>query len=147
MYLFSPFSCVLVFYLILCLFLPRYGWNIADVALNFNQSIPFQFCHMSSYCLLGQEHLCPMNTFLYVINKSIRGHKHKLYCVTAWNITPFIFIYGQLSFQRAKKWAEGMDHMGNDRLRFANILMETLEDIEQQSGIFLIKPMYSFKGR
>lgn len=49
--------------------------------------------------------------------------------------------------QRAKKWAEGMDHMGNDRLRFANILMETLEDIEQQSGIFLIKPMYSFKGR
>jgi hypothetical protein len=43
--------------------------------------------------------------------------------------------------------AEGMDHMGNDRLRFANILMETLEDIEQQSGIFLIKPMYSFKGR
>ena len=40
-----------------------------------------------------------------------------------------------------------MDHMGNDRLRFANILMETLEDIEQQSGIFLIKPMYSFKGR
>ena len=49
--------------------------------------------------------------------------------------------------KRAKKWAEGMDHMGNDRLRFANILMETLEDIEQQSGIFLIKPMYSFKGR
>jgi hypothetical protein len=52
-----------------------------------------------------------------------------------------------LFLQRAKKWAEGMDHMGNDRLRFANILMETLEDIEQQSGIFLIKPMYSFKGR
>lgn len=49
--------------------------------------------------------------------------------------------------KRAKQWAEGMDSMGNDRLRFANILMETLEDIEQQSGIFLIKPMYSFKGR
>ncbi|XP_071141114.1 myosin-10-like [Mytilus edulis] len=49
--------------------------------------------------------------------------------------------------KRAKQWADGMDHMGNDRLRFANILMETLENIEQQSGIFLIKPMYSFKGR
>ncbi|XP_052059105.1 myosin heavy chain, striated muscle-like isoform X5 [Mytilus californianus] len=49
--------------------------------------------------------------------------------------------------KRAKQWADGMDHMGNDRLRFANILMETLENIEQQSGIFLIKPMYSFRGR
>ncbi|CAL1539571.1 unnamed protein product, partial [Lymnaea stagnalis] len=52
-----------------------------------------------------------------------------------------------LQNQRAKQWAQKMDQMGLDRLKLANILMETLDTIEQESGIFLIKPMYSYRGR
>lgn len=37
--------------------------------------------------------------------------------------------------------------MGMERYRLANMLMETLDGIEQESGIFLIKPMYSYRGR
>ena len=40
-----------------------------------------------------------------------------------------------------------MDEMGIERYRLANMLMETLDSIEQESGLFLIKPMYSYRGR
>ncbi len=50
-------------------------------------------------------------------------------------------------FQRAQKWAERMDAMGLERLHLAQMLMETLDAIERESGIFLIKPMYSYKGK
>ncbi|XP_064645329.1 uncharacterized protein LOC135498802 isoform X1 [Lineus longissimus] len=53
----------------------------------------------------------------------------------------------QLQNRRAQKWAERMDGMGSERLRLAQLLMEVLDDIEMESGIFLIKPMYSYKGR
>ncbi|KAL4216430.1 hypothetical protein ACF0H5_024155 [Mactra antiquata] len=52
-----------------------------------------------------------------------------------------------LQNQRAKRWANRMDEMGMERYRLANMLMETLDCIEQESGIFLIKPMYSYRGR
>ncbi|CAH1790321.1 unnamed protein product [Owenia fusiformis] len=52
-----------------------------------------------------------------------------------------------LQNKRAQKWADRMDEMGSERLRLANLLMETLNGIEQESGIFLIKPMYSYKAR
>ncbi|XP_061170471.1 myosin-10-like isoform X3 [Saccostrea echinata] len=52
-----------------------------------------------------------------------------------------------LQNKRAKRWADKMDGMGSERLRLANLLMETLDSIEQESGIFLIKPMYSYRGR
>ncbi|XP_048251263.1 myosin-9-like isoform X5 [Haliotis rufescens] len=52
-----------------------------------------------------------------------------------------------LQNERARKWAEHMDDMGAERLKLASILMETLDSIEQESGLFLIKPMYSFRGR
>ncbi|KAJ8311754.1 hypothetical protein KUTeg_011109 [Tegillarca granosa] len=52
-----------------------------------------------------------------------------------------------LQNQRAKKWADKMDEMGSERLRLASLLMETLDSIEQESGIFLIKPMYSYRSR
>ncbi|XP_033725875.1 myosin-6-like isoform X4 [Pecten maximus] len=52
-----------------------------------------------------------------------------------------------LQNERAKTWADKMDQMGSERLRLANLLMETLDSIEQESGIFLIKPMYSYRGR
>ena len=53
----------------------------------------------------------------------------------------------ELQNERAKRWADRMDEMGIERLRIASQLMETLDTIEQQSGIFLIKPMYSYRGR
>ncbi|XP_046561045.1 uncharacterized protein LOC124270068 [Haliotis rubra] len=52
-----------------------------------------------------------------------------------------------LQNERTRKWAEHMDDMGAERLKLANMLMETLDSIEQESGLFLIKPMYSFRGR
>ncbi|XP_060555548.1 uncharacterized protein LOC132716319 isoform X1 [Ruditapes philippinarum] len=52
-----------------------------------------------------------------------------------------------LQNHRAKRWAERMDEMGSERYRLANMLMETLDSIEQESGLFLIKPMYSYRGR
>ncbi|XP_053387320.1 uncharacterized protein LOC123542904 [Mercenaria mercenaria] len=52
-----------------------------------------------------------------------------------------------LQNQRAKRWADRMDEMGIERYRLANMLMETLDSIEQESGLFLIKPMYSYRGR
>ncbi|KAL5020532.1 hypothetical protein ScPMuIL_003424 [Solemya velum] len=52
-----------------------------------------------------------------------------------------------LQNERAKTWADHMDEMGVERLRMANLLMETLDNIEQESGIFLIKPMYSYRSR
>ncbi|ESO89706.1 hypothetical protein LOTGIDRAFT_234110 [Lottia gigantea] len=52
-----------------------------------------------------------------------------------------------LQNERAKRWAEKMDSMGSERLRMANLLMETLDSIENESGIFLIKPMYSYRSR
>nr|XP_034321464.1 uncharacterized protein LOC105319063 isoform X21 [Crassostrea gigas] len=51
-----------------------------------------------------------------------------------------------LQNKRAKRWADKMDDMGSERMRLANLLMETLDSIEQESGIFLIKPMYSYRG-
>ncbi|XP_013417598.1 nuclear mitotic apparatus protein 1 isoform X2 [Lingula anatina] len=48
---------------------------------------------------------------------------------------------------RAQRWAEKMDEMGNTRLQLAQLLTETLDAIEQESGIFLIKPHYSYRGR
>lgn len=52
-----------------------------------------------------------------------------------------------LQNQRAKRWADRMDEMGVERYRLASMLMETLDSIEQESGLFLIKPMYSYRGR
>ena len=39
-----------------------------------------------------------------------------------------------------------MDSMGSERLELANFLMVTLDDIERESGIFLIKPMFSYRS-
>ena len=57
----------------------------------------------------------------------------------SWNILIF--------FQRAQRWADYMDSLSADRVNLAQLLMKTLDEIEQESGIFLIKPMYSLKGR
>ena len=63
----------------------------------------------------------------------------------------FWFTLGNICYliylQRAKRWSDRMDEMGVERYRLANMLMETLDIIEQESGIFLIKPMYSYRGR
>lgn len=40
-----------------------------------------------------------------------------------------------------------MEELQVKRMKIATDLMHKLDNIEQQSGIFLIKPMYSFKGR
>ena len=40
-----------------------------------------------------------------------------------------------------------MKQLKEKRLHLAYDLAETLEDIERQSGIFLIKPMRSYAGR
>ena len=39
-----------------------------------------------------------------------------------------------------------MDALGSERLQLANMLMITLDEIERESGIFLIKPMFSYRA-
>lgn len=50
-------------------------------------------------------------------------------------------------FQRAERWGEQMDHLAEERMKLAHLLMESLTKIEEESGIFLIKPILSWKGR
>ncbi|XP_052693168.1 uncharacterized protein LOC128171411 isoform X3 [Crassostrea angulata] len=63
------------------------------------------------------------------------------------NVFEFLDKMEALQNKRAKRLADKMDDMGSEQMRLANLLMETLDSIEQESGIFLIKPMYSYRGR
>ncbi|KAK2171485.1 hypothetical protein NP493_1060g01039 [Ridgeia piscesae] len=51
-----------------------------------------------------------------------------------------------LQNERARKWEEKMDRLGDQRQQLANMLMQTLDSIEEESGIFLIKPMFAYKS-
>ncbi|XP_071510595.1 uncharacterized protein [Diadema antillarum] len=53
----------------------------------------------------------------------------------------------KLQSKRAQRWGEEMDSLTAERNRLAHLLMETLTHIEQESGIFMIKPILSWKGR
>ncbi|XP_074660248.1 uncharacterized protein LOC141912760 isoform X5 [Tubulanus polymorphus] len=53
----------------------------------------------------------------------------------------------QLQNKRAQRWTDEMDTMDERRILLAKMLMDTLDNVEEESGIFLIKPVYSFKGR
>lgn len=39
-----------------------------------------------------------------------------------------------------------MDELANKRAELASELMESLEQLENESGIFMIKPMFSYKS-
>lgn len=52
-----------------------------------------------------------------------------------------------MTLKRKVKYDENMHNLQQERYKVAIDLMQTLDTIEQQSGIFLIKPMYSYKGR
>ena len=51
------------------------------------------------------------------------------------------------SQQRAQRWGEEMDEMAMERMRLSHLLLEALCRIEQESGIFMIKPILSYQGR
>ncbi|XP_038058024.1 myosin-10-like isoform X10 [Patiria miniata] len=48
---------------------------------------------------------------------------------------------------RAQRWGEQMDNLSSERLHLAHMLMEALQRVEEESGIFMIKPILSWKGR
>ncbi|XP_030829056.1 uncharacterized protein LOC588428 isoform X6 [Strongylocentrotus purpuratus] len=52
-----------------------------------------------------------------------------------------------LQSKRAHRWGEEMDNLTAERNRLAHLLMDTLTHLEQESGIFMIKPILSWKGR
>ncbi|XP_063953355.1 interaptin-like isoform X18 [Lytechinus pictus] len=52
-----------------------------------------------------------------------------------------------LQSKRAQRWGEEMDNLTAERNRLAHLLMDTLTHLEQESGIFMIKPILSWKGR
>ena len=64
-----------------------------------------------------------------------------------WFVECMLMLVDMPYLQRARHWAEKMDMMGFERLRLAAMLMDSLDSIEQESGLFLIKPMYSYRGR
>ncbi len=64
------------------------------------------------------------------------------------------FVYLQIYFyckpinlKKGKKYFEKISKLNEKRISLAYDLTDTLDDIEQQSGIFLIKPLYSYKGK
>ena len=52
-----------------------------------------------------------------------------------------------LQNKRAERWGDKMDKYASERERLAQQLTTCFENLEQETGIFLIKPVYSFKGR
>ena len=95
--------------------------------------------HLSSF---GELSTILLTFIIYNLSLS------SLFCLFLMAVLHKLYgIYNDSQFQRAKQWADRMDEMGMERLRIASELMETLDTIEQQSGIFLIKPMYSYRGR
>ncbi|XP_033624397.1 myosin heavy chain, muscle-like isoform X3 [Asterias rubens] len=48
---------------------------------------------------------------------------------------------------RAQRWGEQMDALSSERLHLAHMLMEALQRVEEESGIFMIKPILSWRGR
>ena len=52
-----------------------------------------------------------------------------------------------LQNKRAQRWGDKMDRYTNDRELLAQQLTSCFENLEQETGIFLIKPVYSLKGR
>ena len=52
-----------------------------------------------------------------------------------------------LQNKRAERWGDKMDKYASERERLAEQLTTCFENLEQETGIFLIKPVYSFKGR
>ncbi len=59
-----------------------------------------------------------------------------------------IYFYCKLiNLKKGKKYFEKISKLNEKRISLAYDLTDTLDDIEQQSGIFLIKPLYSYKGK
>ena len=52
-----------------------------------------------------------------------------------------------LQNKRAERWGDKMDKYASERERLAEQLTTCFQNLEQETGIFLIKPVYSFKGR
>ena len=52
-----------------------------------------------------------------------------------------------LQSRRTMRWEERMEQLANDREELAKLLVRTLEMIEQETGIFLIKPIMSAPRR
>ncbi|XP_067942045.1 myosin-11-like [Watersipora subatra] len=47
---------------------------------------------------------------------------------------------------RTRRWMDKMDEFAERRSELASDLMASLEELEQESGIFMIKPMYSYRA-
>ena len=48
---------------------------------------------------------------------------------------------------RATKWSENMAELGRERNELGERITSSLKQIEESSGIFLIKPVYSYVSR
>ena len=52
-----------------------------------------------------------------------------------------------LQNQRAMRWGDRMDELTAEREKLAHLLTDKFDMLEQDTGIFLIKPILSYKGR
>lgn len=48
---------------------------------------------------------------------------------------------------RAVRWNEKMEEISKERNELGNRITSNLKEIEESSGIFLIKPVYSYMSR
>ena len=52
-----------------------------------------------------------------------------------------------LQRKRALKWSEKMAELGKQRSELGDKISSSLKEIEESSGIFLIKPVYSYVSK
>ena len=52
-----------------------------------------------------------------------------------------------LQNKRAQRWGDKMDELTNERERLAEHLTASFQSIEYETGLFLIKPVYSLRTR
>ena len=100
------------------------------------------------FCFVYQESFFPRVVFLFYLFVFFfieRSLKHG--GVLDEGVFSTLDKMESLQNKRAERWGDKMDKYASERERLAEQLTTCFENLEQETGIFLIKPVYSFKGR
>ncbi|RMZ99565.1 hypothetical protein BpHYR1_021612 [Brachionus plicatilis] len=102
---------------------------------------------MDSYIRMQENRLVELVKF-YVNSKHIQSIKENIHNQNEDNINTETVLKNIeiLHQKKVNQYMEKLRKMRESRLSLASRLNNTLDDIEQQSGIFLVKPFCSYKG-
>ncbi|CAF0706283.1 unnamed protein product [Brachionus calyciflorus] len=100
---------------------------------------------MESYVNLQENRLVELMKF-YLNLKQIQSIKENIQNEDIVNTEQFLENMQKLHEKKAIRYMEKVKKFKENRISLANQLTDALNDIEQQSGIFLVKPFCSYKG-